>query len=562
MPKRPKTIQQRLEDAENAGWARRIRSEADEKAVSDGHWFSEAAGRHICDFFERRLRHTRGKIAGRPFGLLEWQKDAFLMPLFGWKRANGARRYAIGDVFIAKKAGKSTITAGITSYMLKTGGPRTECYGAAFTRDQASIIYREAAAMAGASPLLAPIFKPNDSRKRIVYAEKNSFYQALAGEAGAVEGLNPYFVCFDEIHVQKTRALYDALVYGDLAQEESLFLSVSTVGVADLTSIWWEQYEYAKAVLAGTITDHARFALIYQADEECKHSAKLRADPKQWQKANPSIGHTISPEKYAENISRAENSPTKINNALRYLLNIPTAAISRALDIEFWRACEAPVPLEDLEGMECFLGLDLASHEDLTALVALFPRDGVPYLKCWIWCPEERVRLREQRQMAFYRHWVDSGEVLTTEGTRIDHEAILDKVQEICETYRVTELGFDKWNADAVINPLMAEGSVEVVQVEQTHAGMSAGTKGLISAIIKGEVEHEGSQVFEWCLSNAALNTKDGAKPDEQGEFDEAAAVRFDKEKSSDKIDVAVAAAIAWGRWLVAQEAPMPGFYS
>ena len=89
---------------------------------------------------------------------------------------------------------------------------------------------------------------------------------------------------------------------------------------------------------------------------------------------------------------------------------------------------------------------------------------------------------------------------------------------------------------------------------------MTAGTKGLLSAIEECQVGHEGNRVFEWCLSNCAAATKDGGKADDS-DFDEGAAIRFDKAKSADKIDIAVAAAIAWGRWLAHTEQGKPRIF-
>ena len=561
MPKTPKntakTLAQRLTDAKTAGWADWIRSEADEKAVLADHWFDASAGVHICAFFDQFIRHSDGVKAGRPFRLTPWQRTDLLMPLFGWRRANGQRRYTSGDVFVAKKNGKSTIAAGIANYFLLTGGPRTRCYGAAYTREQAGIIYEEAAAMVRASPELAKRLRPIDSRKRIALEANGSFYQALAGEAASAEGYIPTLVLFDEIHVQKDRKLYAALVYGGLASEDALFLSVSTVGVADLTSIWWEQYELAQAIIAGTVTDHSRFALIFQADEECRHDPEKRADPEQWRKACPNLGITIEESKYKEHVAAAEASPRKLGDLLRYMFDLPTAAISKVVPIDKWRKCAVEAP--DMTGQPCYLGLDLASHEDLAALAAVFPREGgKPLLRFWAWCPEERILQRERRRMAFYREWVDAGHLLMTSGNRIDHNAIFAKVCEICEDCRVHELGFDPWNADAVINPLMESGIVDVAQVQQTFAGMTAGTKGLLSAIEECELEHDGNPVAEWCLANAAAAQKEGKPKEADDDFEEGSAIRFDKEKSSDKIDLAVAAAIAWGRMIAAAEVPSP----
>ena len=536
-----KSLLQLKADAASEGWAAWIRSESDERAVLEGHWFDSQAGKHWVEFFERWCYQTMGKWAGQPFTLLPWQRDDIIMPLFGWKRDRARphlRRYTKGDIFVAKKNGKSTLAAGLANAFLLKSGPRAEVYGVAHTKDQASIIYREAAAMAEKSPMLSKRLKALDTHKRIVDAKSGSFYQALAGENNTrgIEGINPVLVLFDEIHVQRSRAFYDALAYASAARDNALFLSVSTVGVADQTTIWWEQYEYAKGIINGTLTDHARFAYVRQADEDCLNSAELRMDRAQWLKANPSLGETVIEEKLHEAVIEAENSPAKLNNLLRYRFNIPTAQVERVVPIEKWRLGRCKLP--DLEGRLCYAGLDVASTEDLAALVLYFPPEGTEthgYLKQWFWCPAEKIAERERKQMAFYRQWVKDGWLTETEGNRIDHKPIYEKVVECSSLYRMHKMGFDKWNADAVINPLMQQG-IEVESMPQTLVAMSTGTKEFLKAIEENRIKHDGSPVMDWCLSNTAAEQLEEA-------------IKFSKKKSAEKIDGAVAGAMAFGMY-------------
>lgn len=531
-------------DARTEGWAEWIRSEADERAALDGCWFDVEAGKHWCEFFERYLLQTMGKWAGQPFKLLPWQRDDILMPLFGWKRDRQRpeiRRYSKGDIFVAKKQGKSTIAAGLANAFLLKGGPRVEVYGVAHTREQAGIIYREAAAMARKSPQLKGRLKPLDSKKQINYPATSSFYQALAGETNArgVEGINPLLILFDEIHVQRSRQLYDSLTYASAARDNSLMLSVSTVGVADTDTIWWEQYEYAKSILSGSKQDNARFAYIAQADEECKSDPAKRMDPEQWRKAMPSLGHTVTEEKVREAVVEAENSPAKLNNLLRYVFNIPTAQIDRVIPMEKWKACTYQGEWPDLAGRDCYLGLDVASSEDLTALAAYFPPIGDDergYLKTWFWCPEEKLRQREQKHQAHYSNWCERGYLFKTHGTKIDHIQILEFIQQCYSDYCVRELLFDKWNADAIINPLMNEHDESITQVEQTYTGMSGFCNQFLNAIVEGKFWHDGNKVMDWCCENAGA---------EQLEAD---IWKFSKKKSADKIDGVISASMAIGK--------------
>lgn len=541
-----KTLAQLTTDAKREGWANWIRSEADERAVLNGCWFDPKSADEWCGFIQGALVFTRGPEIGRPYTMLEWQRDDFIKPLFGWKRDRArphVRRYRKGDVFIGKKQGKSTICGAVCDAVLTAGPPRTEVYGVAHSSEQAGVIYREAAAFARQSPRLKKLLKPLDSQKRIVHADKASFYQALAGENGArsAEGIIPTLILFDEIHVQRDRLLYDALAYACLATENSLFLSVSTVGVADPTTIWWEQYSYAKGILDGTIHDDERFAYVAQADEGCKDSAEMRADPAQWKKAMPALGVTVSEEAVAASVREAENSPAKLNNLLRYVFNIPTAQVERVIPMDKWAGCAWPKDrgeFPDLSGRTCFAGLDVASHEDLTALVLYFPPTGEEtrgYVKSWFWCPEGKILERERKQLAYYGQWVRGKHLLQTSGDYIDPEMIVATIRECGSKYRIQELLYDKWGADAIINAVQFEQNC--VKVEQGPVGMADFCKGFLGAIAGQKIWHDGNPVMTWCCGNAAAETR----PD---------VVWFSKKKSAEKIDGAVAGAMAVGRGL------------
>ena len=60
---------------------------------ADGFYFDERAATIAVRFFEHLLHHSKGEWAGQPFVLEEWQREQIIKPLFGWKRADGSRRY-------------------------------------------------------------------------------------------------------------------------------------------------------------------------------------------------------------------------------------------------------------------------------------------------------------------------------------------------------------------------------------------------------------------------------------------------------------------------------------
>ena len=171
-----KDLLQLLADARAAGWREWIRSEADERAVAEGCTFDLAAAERVRTFFVKFLRHSKGQWAKQPFELLEWQWTNVIAPLFGWKRAEGTRRFRRGYVEVPKKNGKSTLFSGLSLYLLVADRePGAEIYSAAVDRDQASIVFTEAANMVEASTALAGRLRVVRSTKRITFRQNEPF---------------------------------------------------------------------------------------------------------------------------------------------------------------------------------------------------------------------------------------------------------------------------------------------------------------------------------------------------------------------------------------------------
>jgi phage terminase large subunit-like protein len=240
--------------------SRWIKSPADELAVREGCWFDERAASRPVEFFARFLRHSKGQWAGKPFELLDWQRDDIVMPLFGWmrKRDDGliVRRFKEADVYIPKKNGKSTLCAGLTLYMIEADGEASaEVYGAASDRHQAGIVCEEANNMVKSSPMLAERMTLVESRKRIVAPITKSFYQVLSADAFRSEGINAHSIIFDELHAQPDRRLHDALKYAGAARRQPLSIYISTAGEDKENSICGERWTYAEQVLEGIVQE-------------------------------------------------------------------------------------------------------------------------------------------------------------------------------------------------------------------------------------------------------------------------------------------------------------------
>jgi phage terminase large subunit-like protein len=510
-------------------------SRADQLALDAGCSFDPAAAERVRTFFRKFLRHSKGQWAGQPFELLAWQWEQIILPLFGWKRADGTRRFRRAYIEVPKKNGKSTLSAGISLYLLMGDGePGAEIYSAAADRDQASIVFGEAARMVKASPALSSRLQVINSTKRIVYPANGSWYKALSAEVPTKEGLNIHGLIFDELHAQKTRDLWDTLTYGGAARRQPLLLAITTAGY-DRDSICYEQHLYAQGVLAGTVEDPYFFAYIAAANKEDDWK-----DPAVWKKANPSYGVTISETSFQDDAREAQNSPAKESPFRRYRLNLWTDAAERWISSERWDACDLPLDLEDLAGRGCYAGLDLSSTTDTTSLVLLFPHeDGTYSVLLYCWVPETACRDRERKNRQRFDEWARRGHVEKTPGDVIDYQWIRKKLNELSRLYQIQEVAFDPWNATALSTQLKDEDGFTVIAFRQGYASMSEPAKALEGLILEGKIRHGGNPVLRWMVGNCCVET------------DSAGNVKPSKKASTEKIDGVVALVMALGRALV-----------
>lgn len=430
--------------------------------------------------------------------------------------------------------GKSELAAAIA--LLLTCGDneeRAEVYGCAADRNQASIVFNVAADMVRMCPALSKRVKILDSQKRLIYLPTGSIYQVLSADVGNKHGFNTHGVVFDELHTQPNRKLYDVMTKGSGdARMQPLYFLITTAG-DNQNSICWEVHQKALDILEGRKHDQTFYPVICGAAPEDDWT-----DPKVWRKANPSLGITVGIDKVRAACESAKQNPAEENSFRQLRLNQWVKQAVRWMPMDKWDKCAFPVDPKNLEGRVCYGGLDLSSSTDITAFVLVFPpQDGddkytvLPYF----WIPEDNLELRVRRDHVNYDLWKKQGFLLTTEGNVVHYGYIEEFIDALGMKYNIKEIAFDRWGAVQMTQNLENLGFT-VVPFGQGFKDMSPPTKELMKLTLEQKLAHGGHPVLRWMMDNIYIRT------------DPAGNIKPDKEKSTEKIDGAVATIMALDR--------------
>lgn len=522
-------------------------------------WFDPDAATRVLNF-ARQLKYTEGEKAGKNFEPSPFQ-EAIIANLFGWfmkdDDGNVVRRYRFLLLYIPRGNGKTVFAAVLCLIILFLDNEAgMQVYGAANTRDQATLLYRHVKGLLAQSQALMGRVKIYDASKTInLLSDPLAFYRAIPAEEAPAFGYKAHAALVDELHVQPNRNLVDALTSSMVTRLQPLMIYMTTADYLR-ESLCNEVYDYASKVRDNSkdpaigVNDPRFLPVIFEAafTDDWK-------DEKVWFKANPNLGVSVKMGTLRDEFNKAINIPAYENTFRRMYLNQRTEQESRAISMEQWSACGRqadPIEwraamLEKMKGQWCTAGLDLASTNDLNALVVFFldqtPRVVLPFF----WATADAVQ-RRRRNRVPYDVWVEQGFMIQTDGNSPDYDRIRADTVRLAGDYPLKPadhmgeayfgrllLGVDRlFQGAQMCNQLESEG-LPPIEFGQGFISMALPVKRLLEMIAAREIDHGNNPVLAWMAGNAS--TKD----------DEAGNLKFDKKKSGDKIDGIVALTMAVG---------------
>lgn len=530
-----------------------------------GAYYDAAEVRRFLTFC-RKLRHIKGKWAGRALVPDLWQIIYVLGPVFGWRREDGNRLFRELYLEVPRKNGKSTLSAAIALYLLmadsnlkagRLAEAGAEVYSAATTIRQAQEVFRPAEAMARRSPAIAArLFVKTD--KALIYEANFSRYEVLSGDPAKAEekmGMNVSGAVIDELHVHKDRRQVDTIETGTVAREQPLMVFITTAGDDTQGTIYDEKRNFAEAVAKGEIPEALTWAAIYTIPE---------SDRPRWDqldvvaKANPGMGISVSIDYIEDQLVKARRSEDKKLSFCRLHLNVRASKVSRWLSIDDWdrsgvQFIRRTAEHEMFKGKVAYAGLDLSSAVDLTAIGVIIPsREKDPETKEWVeyldvviraWTPLDRLDKRTKLEETLFRKWIADGHLIGSPGDVIDYDDVEGEAFRLADWLELKAMNFDRWGSKQLIQH-MRDGGLNVFELGQGYASMSAPMKETERLVLERRLRHDGNPLLRYAVQNLAVvkDSNENIKPD--------------RDHSTGRIDPFVATVMGIDGWMRSIEEP------
>lgn len=478
--------------------------------------------------FISHLKHFTGKHNNKSFILEPWQ--LFIVAnIFGWiNKATGLRRFNSAYIEIARKNGKTALSAAISLYCLVAEGEaNAEVILAANSREQARICF-EAVSKYG---------KKLDPKEQYIRSYRNeskfgnNVVKVVASDSSKLDGLNCSCVILDEYHAAKTSNVYDVLKSSQVMREQPLFIIITTAGF-DKRSPCFSLRSTAKEILEGLKQDEAQFIAIYTLDLGDDYTKN-----KNWIKSNPNLDITVRSQSIKDEIIKAKNNISLETGVKTKNLNIWCDTTTTWIADKYILQASKNISFDDLskDETEIIVGVDLSSNSDITAVSYMFLKDEKFNFIVKYYLPEDSLNSANDKE--YYKIQHSKGNLILTPGNVVDYNFILNEILEVNKNFFISKLAYDTWNS-AQFAISATQNYLTLDPYPQTIANFNRPTKEFERLILQNQIVLQNNEVTRWMLSNVYL------RMDANGN------VKPDKSKKDKKMDGVIAMLMCLGEYL------------
>ena len=455
--------------------------------------------------FIAKIKHFKGAYCGKPFLLEAWQQWV-IANIYGfyWK---GKDKRVTRNVYleIPRKNGKSSLAAGIALYALIADGEQaSEVEIIANSAKQAGICFDMCDKFTKTLDPKGKLLKRY--RDKVKFDHTNSFLQVLSSDSTHQDGWNSHLFIGDEAHSYPNSKQYDVMKNSQVSRKNPLALIITTAGF-NLHSFCYHTRMINIEILRNIKQDDTQFTAIYTLDDGDDWK-----DPKNWIKANPNYKITVEEDGLKEQVRQAINNTTLETSVRTKHFNQWIAASEIWISNDLLVQHSKPISLDDMKNMQVWMGVDLSSVSDLTAVAACWLLDGKYHFKTWYFLPESA--LSDNANCEMYKDWKRKGLLNITNGNVVDYDYILKTMLEIDNQCITQKVSYDNWNSTQWAIAATAQG-LPLEPFSQALWHFNRATKGFERLLKSGDVIIDDNEITRYCFSNCTLkfDHNDNCKP-------------------------------------------------
>lgn len=463
--------------------------------VREDIWFDSECVENCFEFISR-MKHFVGKDAGKEFELEDWQKWIIGSAIGIKYKETGFRVCRELFVLIARKNGKSSLIAALSLYMLIADGEASPSIGCvANTRDQARILFEMIQNYSKSLDPKGNLLK--NYRNYIKFNANNGEIKVFSSDSSKLDGLNLSLCVLDEGHEQKDNKLYSVMKSSQGFRTSPLMVQITTAGFLKDGYPCYTTFQMSKDILSGVKEQDSFFPFLYMLDDNDNYE-----DESVWVKANPGLGTIKSREWIREQLETAKNDSTQWVPIMTKELNVWADTAEVWIPDDIVVKCMKSLDLNDFAGCLGYVGFDLASVSDLTAVSLMIPKDGKFYFWNWGFVPRDTYVSSPNREL--YQHFVFDGDLIITEGNVTDYLAVTNKIVELSQYVSIEGIYYDQYNSSQTAIELTNMG-YNMCPVPQGLLAFTNPTKEMERLIRQQKAVINKSTMYMWCMRNCYL---------------------------------------------------------
>lgn len=448
--------------------------------------------------FIQKLRLSTGKFANKPFRLTEWQKFIIYYVYGLVYKDSGLRITRELYLQLSRKSGKTALASAMALYHLVADGENDgQVIFAANSTAQAQLAFTMATNYVSYLDPRGKYFRKY--RDSIKFPTTKSIMKVVSADANRLDGLNVSAAVVDEYHAAPNNAVSEVLSSSVGMRTQPLIIYVTTSGF-DLTSPCYTMRNTCVELLNGKIKDDSLAAFIFELDGKDDIE-----DSENWVKCQPNLGLTVTKDYIESELQKAKNNPSLMVNFKTKILNIWCSnAVGEWIPSEYLLKCSEKVNLGDWTNYVCYVGLDLSSVSDITAIsVLIFDNINQKYIfKNFYFLPQ--TALQESPNREKYRNWNLQKFLDLTSGNVVDYEYILNRIQQINKIVPIEAISYDSWQSTALIIKLTELG-FNCVPFSQSVGSMNRPTRHLEMIARNGHLVIDDNPITRWMFANCEL---------------------------------------------------------